>query len=155
MTLEKISLPSTADFTTVAKQALAAKIACQPWVSENDDRQNFDEAHISLPDVIELSKQFEHKFEPTLQTFIEFLIAGRSFSGKIFDRNAPFYAYLSNAEIEEMANSLHRHYEENFELLDGGAFCKVDFDPRMLEVLESLLLILKQASEFDLFVIAD
>ena len=141
-----------ADVVRAIELAEKAKYAGQPWVNENDSSINFESTEMFLRDIVELVRQFEHKFEPALVAFFDYLVSGRSFSGRRISDNARFYAYLTAAEVADMSALLSAHHEECFNLMDKGAFCKVDFEEKMLEVMESLLTVLKQASEFDLFI---
>jgi hypothetical protein len=145
-----------AEADVLCAQSLASLVKAkpQPWLNENDDSENFEEAQWSFANLVELNRQFEQKFEPSLQAFFDYLISGRSFSGRRIAQNAGLYAYLTKDEIEEMTILLSRHYEEAFNLIDCGAFCKVDFESSMLDVMESMLLTLKQASGHDLFITA-
>lgn len=146
------SLTSATDETKAKELAYLAKNGSQPWLNENDESMNFESAEMTLEEITELTRQFENKFEPALAYLFEYLGSGRSFSGQSFSEKSNYYAYLSKTEVEEMRVMLQDLYEEGFGLLDRGAFCKVDFDSQMLEVMESLLLILKQADGCDLFV---
>ncbi|MDR3616321.1 MAG: hypothetical protein P4L53_22365 [Candidatus Obscuribacterales bacterium] len=144
---------TAADVLSARALALLFRGKNQPWLNENDESKTFEEAMWSLKTVAELHKQFEQRFEPSLHILFDYLINGRSFSGHSLTKGAGMYAYLTKSEIEEMTILLTRHYKEAFNLLDCGAFCKVDFESSMLEVMESMLLTLKQASEHDLFII--
>jgi hypothetical protein len=143
-----------ADILCARSLTSLAKTKSQPWVDENDESKKFEEAQWSFSETVELNRQFEQKFEPALQTFFDYLISGRTFSGRSIAKGAGLYAYLTKAEIDEMSILLTRHYEEAFNLLDCGAFCKVDFESSMIEIMETMLFTLKQASEHDLFIIA-
>ncbi len=131
--------------------AFTAKAKTQPWLNENDMAQNFEEAKWSWVDLLKLSRQFEQKFEPSLNNLFDYLISGRGFSGRAIAAGAGLYGYLTRAEIEEMTILLTRHYEEALNLIDCGAFCKIDFENSMVDVMEHTLLTLKQASEYDVF----
>jgi hypothetical protein len=154
-TTDQIKTEETAADILCAKAlAFAGKAKAQPWLNENDTAQNYEEARWSQPNLLKLSRQFEQKFEPSLNILFDYLIYGRGFSGRAIASGAGLYAYLTRVEIEEMIILLTRHYEEALDLIDRGAFCKIDFESSMVDVIESMLLTLKQASEHDLFIVA-
>ena len=147
---ENIEIEGEGEVMAGYTMAISASANPQPWEDENEEEE------WSWADVYDLATQFGKNIDKKGVRLLDLICQGRPLFGKKFGDDCGWYCYLTKAEVKDLNHAITKMYEDTERRLATGALNEIDFDSRLVDVMQYLSqhLSLIEDHEQDMFIYA-